>query len=162
MLAIGQTDSAYSQWGGKIDNGPHTLYIPDPGARENVNADHYRHVGWINPHKAGDIQSNHVDAGPDSRPAYVIREAAAPAQPTGVIRIDGPISGVKQSTKHVGSRNDEVAHVPKYDKTTEPPMTFYDHAFIAVFIASSLSMSRDMAVKDAHDVAAYLTRNRAN
>lgn len=47
-------------------------------------------------------------------------------------------------------------------RSPSEPMTFYDHAFIAAYIAANETMNREIATKDAHDVATHLTRNKAN
>lgn len=83
MKHIGYTNS--KTWGSDFPSGPVKLFIPDPGTRENVSADHYEHIGWINPDngrhpRGGKIHETHEQAGPDSRPAYVFRDAVvAPA-----------------------------------------------------------------------------------
>lgn len=65
------------------------LFIPEPGTRENINVDAYQYIGWVNPDSAGAIHEIRSNAGPDSRPAYIKRQA--------------PV------TDQIGSRNDEVA-----------------------------------------------------
>lgn len=95
MKHIGYTsaDSTPTKWGRNFPAGPMKLFIPEPGEREQINADHYRHVGWITPGagrepvESGVVYSTHAEAGPDSRPAYVKRDTA----PTGMIVADGPI-----------------------------------------------------------------------
>jgi len=44
---------------------------------------------------------------------------------------------------------------------SEPPMSFYDHAFIAAYMAAPETMNDSLALKQAHNVASILTRNRA-
>ena len=67
---------------------PHDLFIPNPGERENIDAEAFEHVGWVVPDADGGvICGNHATAGDNSRPAYVRRV-------------------------QIGSRNDEVAAAP--------------------------------------------------
>ena len=83
MKHIGYTNG--KTWGSDFPSGPVKLFIPEPGMRENVSADHYEHIGWIIPDSddrsnvwsGKGIYETHEHAGPDSRPAYVVREAAA-------------------------------------------------------------------------------------
>ena len=72
---------------------PYELFIPNPGERENVSADQWIHVGWVDPDKdGGQIWSSHAEAGDNSRPAYVQREAVAVAPVhTGPDRIHHPL-----------------------------------------------------------------------
>lgn len=90
MKHIGYTNG--KTWGSDFPSGPVKLFIPEPGMRENVSADHYEHIGWIIPDSddrsnvwsGKGIYETHEHAGPDSRPAYVVREAAAaPMVPAG-------------------------------------------------------------------------------
>ena len=79
---------------------PHALFIPNPGERENVSADQWHHVGWVDPNNDGGIVwDTHAQAGDNSRPAYVQREAGEPTPaptdlpeaPTGFIRVETTI-----------------------------------------------------------------------
>lgn len=58
---------------------PHDLFIPNPGERENVSADQWTHVGWVDPDKdGGQIWGSHAEAGDNSRPAYVRMDMTQP------------------------------------------------------------------------------------
>ena len=92
MKQIGHIDGATTETAWKTHTlgmlSPHDLFIPNPGERENVNADHWTHVGWVDPDKdGGQIWGSHAEAGDNSRPAYVQRDT----MPTGMIVADGPI-----------------------------------------------------------------------
>jgi hypothetical protein len=78
------------------------LFIPNPGERENIDAEAWKHVGWIIPGDirttGGKIYDTHMMAGEDGRPAYVRRvQTGSPvsqnvvaAAPTPFKRIVGP------------------------------------------------------------------------
>lgn len=73
---------------------PHDLFIPNPGERENIDAEAFEHVGWVNPDKdGGGIYPTHADAcvmGDDPRPAYIRR-----------VLIGGPVSQDVISTRTI-------------------------------------------------------------
>ena len=216
---------------------PHDLYIPNPGERENVDADRWHLVGWINPDSDGGVLcGNHATAGEHGRPAYIERIEPVPVfqdkpstfDPMNIRRSEFealaervrkierrlfPVEPALDANMSVISTTDLLSEVsafcndeldqftgPEFDSDAEvgcqranvylremvhrletyrkadkltmgqtygtiqtplgPPMTFYDHAFIAAYIAANETMNRDMATKDAHDTAAHLTRNR--
>jgi hypothetical protein len=69
---------------------PHDLFIPNPGERENVDADRWRHIGWINPDKDGGvIWDSHSKAGENSRPAYIPSDKPVPVFQDGP-HVSGP------------------------------------------------------------------------
>lgn len=175
---------------------PHELFIPNPGERENIDADLWQHVGWVNPDSdRGVVCGNRATAGENGRPAYIER-----AEPVPVFqdRSDGVHAGptvvynggktdpmnirrseftqVVQTAEDAHRRLDEMLktinvavqrindlkHFGQQPAPSEPPMTFYDHAFIAAYMAASESMNDNLAIKQAHTVAGILTRNRAN
>ena len=162
---------------------PHDLFIPTPGERENIDADRYRHIGWVNPEAdGGTIWAAHANAseyGP-ARPAYVVRVDAV-AQPQPVFQ-DGPhVSNAGPTVVYNGFKTDpmdvlrsefealqkDVAALAKIivDLTRQPPaeqpMTFYDHAFLYAW--SSLSMagySDEVRATRAHELASVTLRYR--
>lgn len=97
MKQIGYGYKPYEKWESwkttQFNSGPgsdykgHDLFIPNPGERENVNAEQWTHIGWVNPDKdGGQVWTSHAEAGDNSRPAYVQQETL-----TGMIVADGPI-----------------------------------------------------------------------
>ena len=160
---------------------PHDLFIPNPGERENIDAEAFEHVGWVVPDADGGvICGNHATAGDNSRPAYV-RRVQIP-EPAYVIRFtDEPVIGeidpmdVRRSEfDALSKRIDEIdvrlnRHallLPKPDEPpsvqAEPPMSFYDCAFIAAYIDLRSADYDDITrIQRAHAIAAELTRNRA-
>lgn len=187
MKKIGHVDGATSDPVWRTHSlgmlAPHDLFIPNPGERENIDAEAFEHVGWVNPGQDGGvICGNHATAGDNSRPAYVRR-----------VQIGGPVSQDVISTRTVTSlgpddpmdvrrsefdalskRIDEIdvrlnRHallLPKPDEPpsvqAEPPMSFYDCAFIAAYIDLRSADYDDITrIQRAHAIAAKLTRNRA-
>lgn len=157
---------------------PHDLFIPNPGERENIDAEAFEHVGWVNPGQDGGvICGNHATAGDNSRPAYVRR-----------VQIGGPVSQDVISTRTVtglgpddlmdirrsefdalSKRIDEIdmrlnrhALLQPKPAPAEQPMSFYDHAFIALAVqAISENNGVTKSIEIAHKLASDLTRNRA-
>lgn len=100
MKQIGYTDGG-NGWS-RTHTGPipaDQLFIPEPGTRENIDAEVFKHVGWVIPGDirttGGKIYDTHALSGDEGRPAYIRR------------RIDGPIRSME--TVQIGSRNHEVA-----------------------------------------------------
>jgi len=173
---------------------PHDLFIPNPGERENVSADNYEHIGWIIPDNArqplgGKIYETHEQAGPDSRPAYVVRvldPERTEMNEDGTIRLlpkripldtfvhtpnygktgGEPVQPVTREefealVLRVDAISASIAQAPAVQ--AEPPMTFYDYAFIAAYcqcLSSGTKLERAIEVAHAH--ASVMTRNRAN
>ena len=182
MKQIGHIDGATTETAWKTHTlgmlSPHDLFIPNPGERENVNADHWTHVGWVDPDKdGGQIWGSHAEAGDNSRPAYV-RVDTAPPVPIDTPRSDSDlIENAMTAIVRLNKRLDDLEN--RYDgavkdlflavqpksapSVTDQPMTFYDHAFITCAVHGLLTGSKlDEAVRDAHKLAGHLTRNRAN
>lgn len=150
---------------------PHDLFIPNPGERENVSADQWHHVGWVDPDKNGGVVwDHHAEAGDNSRPAYIQRVEPVPVfqdKPSQTDPMDirrSEFDALCAAVQTLELKFQTLARIQQHGPLapSEPPMTFYDHAFIAAYIAANETMNRDMATKDAHDTAAHLTRNRAN
>lgn len=97
MKQIGHIDGAMSDPVWRTHSlgmlAPHDLFIPNPGERENIDAEAFEHVGWVVPDADGGvICGNHATAGDNSRPAYV-RRVQIP-EPAYVIRFtDEPVIG---------------------------------------------------------------------
>lgn len=91
------------------------LYIPEPGEREQINAEQYRHVGWIdmNVSQFGSIFETHAGAGPESRPAYVRIEDLPKHEPA--------------SSDWSEPASDLFATVPKYGETGCKPASDSDN-----------------------------------
>ena len=187
MKKIGHVDGATSDPVWRTHSlgmlAPHDLFIPNPGERENIDAEAFEHVGWVVPNADGGvICGNHATAGDNSRPAYVRRTQ----EPAYVIRFtDEPVIGeidpmdVRRSEFNaLFKRIDEIdvrlnRHallLPKPDEPStvqaEPTMSFYDHAFIHAAINHRHYYGdegiSEKLIEDAHAIAAKLTRNRAN
>jgi len=196
---------------------PHDLFIPTPGERENIDADRYRHIGWVNPEAdGGTIWANRADADKDTRPAYVVRVDAV-TQPQPVFQ-DGPhvlnagptvvyngfktdpmdvlrsefealqkdvaalakiivdltrqppldgltgteYNDLRKSVQTLEVKFQTLARIQQHGSIMDPPMTFYDHAFIAAWAALGGSYSEDDTVRHAHRIADHLTRDRVN
>jgi hypothetical protein len=110
------------------------LYIPNPGERENVNAEQWLLIGWVNPDSdGGTIYPTHADFPHDgARPAYVRQSVLQQPQTT-----------------------------PQPPVPVEPPMTFYDHAFIAAWWSLSKSdYSDEVRAVRAHELASVILRYR--
>lgn len=259
MKKIGHVDGAMSNPVWRTHSlgmlAPHDLFIPNPGERENIDAEAFEHVGWVNPNADGGvICGNHATAGDNSRPAYVRRvqiggpvsqdvistrtvTSLGPDDPMDVRRSEfeahaGALDSLSKAIESLTDRlrkmeSDKIGMSKTYGMLTqsldaapsdlsmhstddlikealefcdtglggwdgveveagchkanvyireligrlhsalqpkpapaEQPMSFYDHAFIAAYIAANETMNRDMATKDAHDTASHLTRNR--
>lgn len=242
MKHIGYTtaDKEPTTWGKYFPAGPIKLYIPDPGTRENIDADRWQHVGWICPPTGGVIYPTHANAADhgDARPAYIERAEPVPVfrdvttedliafkpgrlDPMDVRRSEfealqkdvaalakvivdltrqpPPAPAVPADSTFTISTADLLSEVsafcneeleqftgPDFDSdaevgcqranvylrelvrrlqspSAEPPMTFYDHAFIALAVACiAEGNGLSSAIADAHKLASTLTRNRAN
>lgn len=166
------------------------LYIPNPGERENINAETYEQIGWVNPTDAdrmggGKLYETHSHAGPDSRPAYVVRvsvphtEQPAPSKPsviplpellseviefcdTELDEFEGEIfdSEAELSCQRANVYIRElVSRLQQHAErvSSEPAMSFYDHAFIAAYTSAP-----SMTTVSAHAIARLLNNERTN
>lgn len=85
------------------------LFIPNPGERENIDADKWQLVGWTDPDKdGGQIWPTHAEAGPFGRPAYV--RVLDPERQE--VCDDGTVRLLPKRLPH-----DAFANAPKYGET---------------------------------------------
>lgn len=189
MKQIGHVDGARTEQAWRTHRlgmlSPHDLFIPDPGERENVSADQWTLAGWVIPDKdGGTIYAHHRDASEDgdARPAYVRRpdpdcvEGPIRSMETVMLtpgKLD-PMDVRRSEFDALYKRIDEIdvrlnrhaVLLPKPDEPTtvqaEQPMSFYDHAFIALAVqAISENNGVTKSIEIAHKLASDLTRNRA-
>lgn len=178
MKHIGYTtaDKEPTTWGKGFPAGPIKLYIPEPGVRENIDADRWQHVGWINTDSGADfrrgrmvyhvIYKTHEQAGEHGRPAYIERTEPVPMfRDTPPDHMDVRRSEFNALKKDLGDLAKVVVELTRRpEPASAAPMTFYDHAFIAAWS----ELKRDYPemqwlnrIERAHDIAGRLTFHRS-
>lgn len=188
MKQIGYLNSALVGWFTKpqtVIGGVNTeLYVAEQPL-ENINADHYQNVGWILPgdrnNNGGIVYEGMGQAGRNSVPVYTKR----PEDPMNVTRseFDTLAANVGNLNEWSIKANDRLAALESIcrpdlvtrgvfsegaarravidrEVTEAHRMTFYDHAFIAAWIADKDNPFWDGRSNRAHQVAKFMTEAR--
>lgn len=178
MIQIGYANTDLTKWGPYFPSGPVEVFIPEPGTRENINAEAYQHIGWIVPDRSGTIHATHADGGADSRPAYIQRgfdDKPSPVLATGSTELRPDLAtrlkmrGIhdtadvtppvtREEFEALVLRVDTIAHMLKPPAPTiqaEPAMTFYDLDNAVHALHAAVSTRPNVTLPNRIDVDRY-------